>query len=74
MTECEWIVCKGCGKTGWLDLEVPMEQTGWSSHQFIHGPQDTPLNFFLCSKCDCINCSEAIIMTAYDESGKNTQI
>lgn len=69
MKRVEWIVCKGCGRADWLDVDVPMNQTGWESHLKHNDFTDAELRLFLCSECGCYNCSHALHTTEADEGG-----
>ena len=68
MTEWEWIVCKGCNKTGWLDLNQPMNLSGWE-HKYFLNKKDENVNFYLCCDCGCRECSDAYFTTGYNEDG-----
>lgn len=68
MSEWEWIVCKACGKKGWLDLNQPMNQTGWT-HTYHLNEKNENVNYYLCDGCSCVNCPDAIVTTGYNEDG-----
>ena len=65
MVVYEWVVCKGCGKTGWLDIDQPAGQTEWRSKSMLDDDNDER-RFFLCIDCDCYNCPSAYVFTRYD--------
>ena len=69
MNRVEWVVCKGCGKTDWLDVDKPMRETGWNLKVKYNDFTDSELTFYLCDECDCYNCSYAFHSTQADESG-----
>jgi len=69
MKELEWVACKGCGKTGWLDVNLPTKLTGWHSKSM--GSEDNEYTFFLCDDCYCLNCPHADTFMAEDFDGKH---
>ena len=69
MNRVEWVVCKGCGKTGWLDIDKPMRETGWNLKTKFNDFTDSELIFHLCDECDCPNCSHAFAEEQADEGG-----